>query len=70
MLLILSWRAHRGIIMVMAGGDRISVEELDEDMVKMYVEEMKLKKEEVFLPYKKLCKSRKVDFFFCIQMSS
>lgn len=49
--------------MVMAGGDKIPVEELDENMVTLYVEEMKLKCEEVLIPYKKLCKSRKVIFF-------
>ncbi|KAK4746809.1 hypothetical protein SAY87_025846 [Trapa incisa] len=44
-----------------AGGDRISVEELHDDTVTFYVEEMKLKNEEVFIPYKRLCKSRKVE---------
>ncbi|OWM83087.1 hypothetical protein CDL15_Pgr011769 [Punica granatum] len=42
-------------------GDRIPVEELDESMVAMYVGEMKLKYEEVFVPFKKLCKSSKVE---------
>ncbi|KAK4756918.1 hypothetical protein SAY87_007045 [Trapa incisa] len=43
------------------GGDRISVDELDGDTVELYVEETKLKNEEVFVPYKRLCKSRKVE---------
>lgn len=37
--------------------------ELEENVVSMYVQEMKLKFEEVFIPFKKMCKSRKVMIF-------
>ncbi|KAK1550247.1 hypothetical protein Q3G72_016118 [Acer saccharum] len=42
-------------------GDCIPVTELDENVVKLYVQDVKLKTEEIFIPYKKLCKTRKVE---------
>ncbi|KAF8036532.1 hypothetical protein BT93_C2302 [Corymbia citriodora subsp. variegata] len=42
-------------------GDRIPVAELDENVVAMYVEETKLKYEQVFASFKKMCKPRKVE---------
>ncbi|KAI3407427.1 E3 ubiquitin ligase (RING-type E3 ubiquitin transferase) (Serine/threonine-protein kinase), partial [Psidium guajava] len=41
-------------------GDRIPVAELDENVVAMYVEETKVKFEQVFVPFKKMCKAWKV----------
>ncbi|KAJ6993656.1 hypothetical protein D5086_013055 [Populus alba] len=41
------------------GGDGIVIEELDENVVALYLDEMKMKLEDdIFLPFKKLCKSR------------
>ncbi|KAL5770974.1 hypothetical protein ACOSP7_015128 [Xanthoceras sorbifolium] len=42
-------------------GDCIPIAELDENVVKLYVQDVKLKTEEIFIPYKKLCKTRKVE---------
>ncbi|XP_031255691.1 U-box domain-containing protein 34 [Pistacia vera] len=42
-------------------GECIPVAELDENVVKVYVQDVKLKTEEIFIPYKKLCKTRKVE---------
>lgn len=42
-------------------GDRIPVAELDGSVVAMYVEETKVKYEQVFVPFKKLCKPWKVE---------
>ena len=36
------------------------IEELDENVVAMYVDDMRVKFEEVFVPFKKLRKTRKV----------
>lgn len=41
-------------------GERIPVEELDENVVAMYVEDVKTNFEEIFVPFKKLCKTSKV----------
>lgn len=45
-------------------GDRIPITEMDENVVAMYVEEVKLRFEEVFIPLKKLFKGKKVGFGF------
>ncbi|KAG8657063.1 hypothetical protein MANES_03G036500v8 [Manihot esculenta] len=42
-------------------GDRIPIEELDENVVALYVLEVKVKFEEIFIPFKKLCKAQKVE---------
>ncbi|KAK4852877.1 hypothetical protein QYF36_000637 [Acer negundo] len=42
-------------------GDCIPVTELDENVVRLYVQDVKLKTEEIFIPYRKLCKTRKVE---------
>ncbi|KAL6224209.1 hypothetical protein ACLB2K_003065 [Fragaria x ananassa] len=42
-------------------GDRIPVAKLDEGVVATYVKDMEDKYEEVFTPFKKLCKSNKVE---------
>lgn len=42
-------------------GDCISITELEENVVKLYVQDVKLKTEEIFIPYKKLCKTGKVE---------
>ncbi|GAV72986.1 Pkinase domain-containing protein/Usp domain-containing protein/U-box domain-containing protein [Cephalotus follicularis] len=42
-------------------GDHMPIAELDENVVKMYVEEVKLKFAEIFLPFKKLCKTQKME---------
>ncbi|OMO91695.1 hypothetical protein COLO4_18164 [Corchorus olitorius] len=41
-------------------GDRIPITEMDENVVEMYVKEVKLQFEEVFVPFKKLFRSKKV----------
>ena len=46
-----------------AAGDSIPIEDMDANMVKMYVQDTKLKFEEVFIPFKKLCKTKKVILF-------
>lgn len=47
-------------IMNLSAGDFIPVAELDENMVAMYVQDVKEKLEEVFVPFKKLCRTREV----------
>ncbi|KAK9274648.1 hypothetical protein L1049_021899 [Liquidambar formosana] len=42
-------------------GNRIPIDELDANVVAMYVQDMKVKSEEVFIPFKKLCKTRKME---------
>uniref|UniRef100_A0A2P2MWR9 RING-type E3 ubiquitin transferase n=1 Tax=Rhizophora mucronata TaxID=61149 RepID=A0A2P2MWR9_RHIMU len=43
-------------------GERIPIEEVDENVVAMYVQEVKLKsQEDIFLAFKKLCSSQKVE---------
>ncbi|XWS72207.1 hypothetical protein CRYUN_Cryun02cG0020500 [Craigia yunnanensis] len=42
-------------------GDRIPITEMDENLVTMYVQEVKLKFEEVFIPFKKLFRTRKME---------
>ncbi|XVF48961.1 hypothetical protein PTKIN_Ptkin03bG0230100 [Pterospermum kingtungense] len=42
-------------------GDRIPITEMDENVVAMYVHEVKLMFEEVFIPFKKLFKTRKME---------
>lgn len=48
-----------------SAGDWIPVTEIDEGMVSLYVEEIKVKVQEIFIPFKKLCKTRQV----CYQVS-
>ncbi|KAM6583503.1 hypothetical protein CsatB_010505 [Cannabis sativa] len=42
-------------------GDWIPVSELDANMVAMYVEEIKSKAEDVFIPFKKLCRTKQME---------
>lgn len=42
-------------------GECIPLAELDENVVKVYKEDVKLRTEEIFDPYKKLCKSKKME---------
>ncbi|KAM7519654.1 hypothetical protein LguiB_018616 [Lonicera macranthoides] len=42
-------------------GDHIPIEELDANVVAMYVQDMKAKSEEIFIPFKRLCKTRNVE---------
>ncbi|WCJ42721.1 U-box domain-containing protein kinase family protein [Euphorbia peplus] len=42
-------------------GARIPIEALDDNVVALYVQEVKVKAEEVFIPFKKLCKTHKVE---------
>ncbi|OMO67262.1 hypothetical protein CCACVL1_20665 [Corchorus capsularis] len=42
-------------------GDRIPITEMDENVVEMYVKEVKLQFEENFVPFKKLFKSKKME---------
>ncbi|KAF5481806.1 hypothetical protein F2P56_002428 [Juglans regia] len=42
-------------------GEHIPVEELAENVVEMYMEDVKLKFEEIFVPFQELCKTRKVE---------
>lgn len=42
-------------------GDSIPIEELNANVVEMYVKEIKVKAEEIFIPFKKLCKTKKIE---------
>ncbi|CAI9286098.1 unnamed protein product [Lactuca saligna] len=42
-------------------GNQIPIEELDANVVAMYVEDMKSQIEELFIPFKKLCKGKKIE---------
>lgn len=41
-------------------GDLVAVSELDADVVALYVHDVKQKYEQVFVPFKKLCRREKV----------
>lgn len=53
-------QCYRVGFMFSTAGERIPVEELDEDVVAMYAEDVKANFEEIFVPFKKLCKTCKV----------
>ncbi|XP_015571799.1 U-box domain-containing protein 34 isoform X1 [Ricinus communis] len=42
-------------------GDRIPIEELEDNVVSLYVQEVKVKLEEVFIPFKRLCKTQQME---------
>ncbi|XP_050218840.1 U-box domain-containing protein 34 isoform X2 [Mercurialis annua] len=42
-------------------GDHIPIEELDESVVALYVQEVKVKLEEIFIPFRKLCNTKKIE---------
>ncbi|KAI8553437.1 hypothetical protein RHMOL_Rhmol05G0015800 [Rhododendron molle] len=42
-------------------GDTIPIEQLDANVVEMYIKDTKLGFQEIFLPFKKLCKRRKIE---------
>ncbi|KAF8388785.1 hypothetical protein HHK36_025465 [Tetracentron sinense] len=42
-------------------GKRIPIKEMDADVVAMYMQDMALKAEEIFLPFKRLCKTRQME---------
>lgn len=48
----------------LAAGKQVPITELDANVVAMYVEDMKSQTEELFLPFLKMCKGKKVHFFF------
>lgn len=60
-------------VVVSAAGEHIPVTELDAKLVATYVKDMKEKYEEVFDPFKKNCKTKKVSFFvllvFCMNLA-
>lgn len=45
-------------------GENIPVNELDENVVEMYIEDMRAKCEETFIPFKNVCKRKSVSFLF------
>lgn len=49
--------------MFFEAGSKIPVEELEESVVSMYKRDLRKEYEEVFLPFKRICKSNKVSFF-------
>lgn len=52
-----------GLIFVcFAAGSKIPVEELEESVVSMYKRDLRKEFEQVFVPFKKICKSNKVSF--------
>lgn len=51
-------------------GECIPLAEIDENVVKVYKEDVKLRTEEIFDPYKKLCKSKKVNLSLSCTLSS
>lgn len=52
--------------MITTAGDQIPITEMDENVVAMYVQEVKLKFEQVFIPFLNLFKTSKVSFgFYC-----
>lgn len=50
--------------MYSTAGDHIPIKQLDPNVVAMYVEDMKGRHEEIFTPFKKLCKTKKVSLIF------
>ncbi|KDP33866.1 hypothetical protein JCGZ_07437 [Jatropha curcas] len=42
-------------------GNRLPVEEVDENVVALYVQDVKVKFQEIFLPFKKICKTQKTE---------
>lgn len=45
-------------------GENIPVNELDDNVVEMYIEDMRAKCEEIFIPFKNLYKRKSVSFLF------
>jgi hypothetical protein len=54
-------------VLYFTAGHSIPVEELDEKVVKIYVDDIKAKSEEIFVPFRRLLKTRKVGLYctFC-----
>lgn len=50
-------------------GECIPLAELDENVVKVYKQDVKLRTLEIFNPYKKLCKSREVNLSLSCTLS-
>lgn len=46
--------------MYITAGKRIPIKQMDSNVVAMYVEDMKSRLEEKFVPFKKLCKGKNV----------
>lgn len=46
--------------MIFEAGSKIPVEELEESVVSMYKRDLRKEFEQVFVPFKKICKSNKV----------
>lgn len=47
---------------LLAAGRRIPVEGMEKGVVDLFVEDVKAKAEEVFLPFRKLCRTKNVSF--------
>lgn len=57
--------------MVVAAGERLPVEEVEEGVVEMYVRDVKQEFETVFVPFLKMCKSSSTKvgiFLFSVQI--
>lgn len=51
-----------------AAGEQIPINELDANVVELYVQDMRAKFEQIFLPFKKLCKTLNVSLFFILYL--
>lgn len=45
-------------------GENTPVNELDDNVVEMYIEDMRANCEEIFIPFKNLCTRKSVSFLF------
>lgn len=64
MMLLSTLCLRLSFIITKTAGDSICIEQLDPNVVAMYMEDMKLKLNEIFIPYKKLCKTTKVSLIY------
>lgn len=64
MLLSFTCDDHMWALPYSAAGANIPIEQLDTHEVEMYMKDAKVEFQKIFLPFKKLCKRKKVGFSF------
>lgn len=53
------------VFLYLTAGKQIPIKQMVSSVVAMYVEDMKSRLEEIFVPFKKLCKGKNVSFSTC-----
>lgn len=68
LLRMIDWFCFWWLILCSAG-NHVPIKQIPGDVVAMYMQDMKSKLEEVFLPFKRLCRTREVLFSCSISIS-